>query len=91
VPEWGREHAASGRLAIGLADGTRHEVEVIDAQGAPSRPLSDESLITKFAMCAEVASMPLSATHAAKFAETLLRCAPEISATSLFDRLGGAE
>jgi 2-methylcitrate dehydratase PrpD len=91
VAEWGREHAASGRLAIGLADGTRHEVAVMDAQGSPSRPLSDEALVAKFVTCAGIASTPLSAARAEEFAEAILLGAPEISASSLLDRLGGAE
>jgi 2-methylcitrate dehydratase PrpD len=52
VPGWGREHAASGRLAIGLADGTWREIEVIEALGTPNRAMSDQSLVEKFTNCA---------------------------------------
>jgi hypothetical protein len=55
----------------------------MQALGGPSRPLSDEALVAKFVACTEVASTPLSAARATELAETILRGAPEILASSL--------
>ena len=87
VTEWGREHAASGRLAIGLADGTWHEVEVIEALGSPGRPLSDQALIHKFADCTGQAAYPLTPASAAAVAEIILEGGLEVGLSSILDLL----
>jgi 2-methylcitrate dehydratase PrpD len=87
VTGWGREHAASGRLSIGLADGTRHEVEVIEALGSPRRPLSDEALINKFADCTEQAAYPLTRASSAAVAEMILEGGFEVGLLSILDLL----
>jgi 2-methylcitrate dehydratase PrpD len=51
-PEWGRAHAASGRVTIVLADGSWLAEQVDIAAGHPSRPLGDDSLRAKFLACA---------------------------------------
>jgi 2-methylcitrate dehydratase PrpD len=61
-PGWGRAHAASGRLAIVFADGTRLEEQIDTAAGHPGRPLSDESLRAKFLACAGHAARAVEAT-----------------------------
>jgi 2-methylcitrate dehydratase PrpD len=90
VAGWGREHAASGRLAVTLADGSRHEVEVLEALGAPGRPLSDEALVAKFVACCEHAADPHSFARSGELATLILHGRPEIAVSSLFDRLGSA-
>lgn len=85
VPGWGREHAASGRLAIILVDGSSHEVDVLEVLGAPSRPLSDEALAAKFAECAEQAAFPLTRAQAAFAAEAVLTGKSDVDASSIFD------
>jgi 2-methylcitrate dehydratase PrpD len=55
-PEWTRAHAASGRVLIAFADGTRLEEQVDIAAGHPSRPLDDDSLRAKFLACAGYAA-----------------------------------
>lgn len=90
VPGWTRKHAASGRLAIVLADGSRHEVAIAEAAGAPGRPLSDEALVAKFVACTQAATTPLSARQAGDLAETILSGAPHLPVSSILDRLGGA-
>ena len=90
VAGWGREHAASGRLAVTLADGSRHEVEVLEALGAPGRPLSDEALVAKFVACCEHAADPHPVARSGELASLILHGRPEIAVSSLFDRLGSA-
>jgi len=89
VPGWGREHAASGRLAISLTDGTQHELEVIEALGSPNRSLSDQALVQKFTECALRAAHPLSPTISATVAEIILSGYPALPIASLLDHLSG--
>jgi 2-methylcitrate dehydratase PrpD len=58
--DWGRDRAASGGLAIELADGRRVEEWIDVAAGHVSRPISDEALTAKFLDCARRARQPLS-------------------------------
>lgn len=87
VPGWTREHAASGRLAIVLTDGARHDVEIAEALGAPQRPLSDDALVAKFVSCSRVASCPLSTARSEELAQVILSGAPDRSVSSLLDLL----
>jgi 2-methylcitrate dehydratase PrpD len=61
--DWGMAKAASGTLAIELADGTRVERHVEAAAGGVDRPIDDAALTAKFRDCARRARKPL-ADHA---------------------------
>jgi 2-methylcitrate dehydratase PrpD len=87
VEGWGRQHAASGRLSLDFADGSRRELELIEALGSPSRPLSDEALVAKFVECAARAAHPLSAAQAAVVADMILAGAPAVPVIAIFDQL----
>ena len=87
VAGWGRAHAASGRLSIGLADGTRHEVEVIEALGSPGRPLSEQALVEKFAGCTGLAAHPLTPASSAAVAEIILEGGSDVRLSSILDLL----
>ena len=89
VRGWGREHAASGRLAIGLTDGTWSEIEVIEALGTPNRAMSDQSLVEKFTNCTGWAAHPITPAGAAAVAEVILRERQDIPVASIFDFLSG--
>ncbi|MES2441344.1 MAG: MmgE/PrpD family protein [Pseudomonadota bacterium] len=65
-PDWGRERAASGGLAIELADGRRVEERVDVAAGHVSRPIGDDALNSKFHDCARRARVPLAGDEAAR-------------------------
>ena len=60
-PEWGRAQAASGRVSIAFADGSRRAEEILIAAGHPSRPLTDEMLDAKFRACAAHAATAVDA------------------------------
>ena len=89
VRGWGREHAASGRLGIGLADGTRREIEVIEALGSPNRAMSDQALVEKFTNCGARAAHPLATATSATVAEIILRGSPELPVAAMFNSLSG--
>ncbi|HEU4652317.1 MAG TPA: MmgE/PrpD family protein, partial [Croceibacterium sp.] len=91
VAGWGRQQAASGQLSLVLADGSRHEVEIAEALGAPGRPLTDEVLAAKFVKCAEYATPALSAARSSEVAQGILHGSTKMPVTALFDRLGGAQ
>ena len=84
-PDWGRERAASGGLAITLNDGTRLEHWVEMAAGHVSRPIDDTALEAKFVDCASRAHQPLTADAAAALAAAIwsLDTAPD-AAKALF-------
>ncbi len=57
-PDWGRDRAASGELAITLTDGTTVAQLVDVAAGHFTQPLSDAALEAKFLSCAARAARP---------------------------------
>ncbi|MEO7551951.1 MAG: MmgE/PrpD family protein [Croceibacterium sp.] len=75
VPQWGREHAASGKLSVRLSDGSERHHDVDHALGSPRRPMSDTALVAKFADCARYALPACTLVDAVVAAETIL-CAP---------------
>jgi 2-methylcitrate dehydratase PrpD len=66
--DWGREHAASGGLEIGLRDGRVLADVVGHAIGHPDAPLDDATLRAKFIDCATRASRPCTRFQAEEFA-----------------------
>ena len=58
--DWGRSRAASGGLAIELANGERYEEWIEIGAGDVSRPIDDAGLTGKFRDCAKRAAQPLS-------------------------------
>lgn len=78
-PEWGRERAASGALAIILHDGTRLEHQIDMAAGHVSRPIDDAALEEKFFDCARRAHHALTAEAAGALAAAIwsLDAAPD--------------
>ena len=83
IADWGREHAASGRLTVTLADGSRHRRVVMQALGSPPRPLTNEALIEKFAHCARHALLPPSHENLLAATEAILTTPPEDDALGL--------
>lgn len=76
-PDWGRDRAASGGLALVMDDGRRFEALVEAPLGDPKRPLSEEALRAKFLDCALSAARPLTRDAAERLADavlTLERC-----------------
>jgi 2-methylcitrate dehydratase PrpD len=63
-PAWGRDRAATGHLAILLADGRRLDHQVDIAAGHFTRPLDDAALDAKFRDCAARAREPLASAAA---------------------------
>lgn len=88
VRGWGREHAASGQLAILLGDGSRQGLEILEALGSPARPLSDASLVEKFVACAGRADHALKPSAAGQIANSILAAPSDLPIGSLLDRLG---
>ena len=82
-PAWGREHAASGSLAITLRSGRRLVHHVPHAIGHPGNPLSDAALVEKFVTCAARAAMPLADTDARAIAAQVLTLDERSAATSV--------
>lgn len=82
-PGWTRAHAASGRLTLRLTDGTSESLEILQALGHPSRPLSDAQLIAKFVACAGRARQPLGAEVAERLARRILAAATLPSAAEI--------
>jgi 2-methylcitrate dehydratase PrpD len=70
-PDWGRERAASGGLAVELADGRRVEHWIEIAAGHVSRPIPDDALTAKFLTCAGRARVPLSSAEAGRLAAAI--------------------
>jgi len=70
-PDWGRERAASGGLAIRLNDGRRLESWIDMAAGHFSQPIDDKELEAKFRDCAGRARHPLSAGDAVALARAI--------------------
>jgi 2-methylcitrate dehydratase PrpD len=70
-PDWGRDRAASGGLAVRLNDGSRFESWVDMAAGHVSRPIDDIALEAKFLDCAVRAQRPLSSGEAAALARAI--------------------
>jgi 2-methylcitrate dehydratase PrpD len=66
--DWGREHAASGALAIGMRDGRVLTHSVEHAIGHPDAPLDDATVRAKFIDCAMRAAHPCPRSHADEFA-----------------------
>jgi 2-methylcitrate dehydratase PrpD len=82
-PAWGRDHAASGSLAITLRSGRRLAHDVPHAIGHPGNPLSDPALIEKFVACAGRGALPIAAADARIIAARLLALDGQSSAASL--------
>ena len=59
-PDWARDKAASGILAVTMDDGRRHEHAIAIAAGDPDRPIDDAALGAKFRDCARRAKVPLA-------------------------------
>lgn len=78
-PAWGRDRAATGHLALLLADGRRLEHQVDIAAGHFTRPLDDATLDAKFVDCAARARQPLAPAAARRMLATLhsLETAPD--------------
>jgi 2-methylcitrate dehydratase PrpD len=85
VPGWGREHAASGRLAVRLTNGAQHEIEVLEALGCPNRPLSDRALVAKFTACAGRAAHPLTPASSAAIAQAIVSGPPDLPMSDVLD------
>ena len=71
-PDWGRDRATAGGIIIRLDDGQILSAEEHQALGHPSRPLSNDDLVAKFAACAQRAARPLSSDAAQRLAEQIL-------------------
>jgi len=71
-PDWSRQHASSGSLAMVLTDGTRIEHAVPQALGHPSRPISDEKLADKFRSNAARAARSIDSEAAQHMANHVL-------------------
>ncbi|MEO9130667.1 MAG: MmgE/PrpD family protein [Sphingomonas sp.] len=69
--DWGRSRAASGGLAIELANGARHEDWIDIAAGDASRPIDDAALAEKFKNCAARAAKPLNASGIERLASAV--------------------
>lgn len=85
-PDWRRDHAAAGALAITLADGETVREEVAAALGDPARPLGDATLTAKFFACAAKAAVATDEIELRRIAEAVwhLDTAAD-AATHIFD------
>jgi 2-methylcitrate dehydratase PrpD len=72
LPDWGRERAAAGRLAITLENGHVMSGEVAHARGSPAAPLSTAELVDKFVDCCGHAAKPLRLAAARALAARIL-------------------
>jgi hypothetical protein len=77
-------------LAIGLADGTWREIEVIEALGSPNRAMSAQALVEKFTNCAARAAHPLATATSATVAEIILSGTPDLPVASILNLLSGS-
>jgi 2-methylcitrate dehydratase PrpD len=68
----GRINGSGGAMTIRLADGKEVSAEVGDALGSPSRPMSDDALMTKFVDCLGRAERPVPEARARRFGERIL-------------------
>lgn len=67
---------AAGALTATLRHGEKHRVDVPEASGGPSRPVSDDQLIEKFVDCASRAAKSLHEGAARRLADRILNLEP---------------
>ena len=80
-----RADAASGGLTVTLANGAQRRRRVTQALGHPTRPMSQQALVAKFADCARRARTPMSLAQAESIVGYVMAGAAETSATTLLD------
>ncbi len=77
-PDWGHEHAASGKIELVLLNGRTLNKEITRALGHPDRPIDTAALRAKFIDCASRAATPVAPAVATTLADRILALEQEI-------------